>query len=156
GRKVEHVEAHAGDVGQARLAVAEGAVSGARGRAREHLVPAAESRARRVGDQRSRGLEHGLAASIRIARDDLGEPRVERPYPAHERVAIAGELLRPGLERLAIGAPRAPGRLEYDFGARGERVRDVRGSGPALQVVAPGEIVVDPGGDGVFVGADSR
>ena len=75
GGQVQHIESHRGDGGQARLAVAEGAMPPrlARQRAREQFVPCAEPGALPVHPHRQFPRVLGGETEIGILHHDAGE-----------------------------------------------------------------------------------
>ena len=87
-RKVDHVEAEVGDVGQMRGGVAKrsAAIGCTTGRPREHLVPRAEARALTIGPHAQRG-GHGRARAVRVRVHPRAELVAERGLdaPAHRR-----------------------------------------------------------------------
>ena len=179
GRQVKDVEAHAGDLGEQRLDVGEGAVAGGIGRrrTREELVPTGEAGALAI-DPEAELFGVGGKGEVGIAGGklfDLGREGVlvEGELLAGQCAQRSGDGLEAidvdGLRFLAAGAGAGCGlveelraNLEGDGNVLRRKIAPggvgaggVGLGGEALfEVVAPSVEVVDPGLDGVGPGAE--
>jgi len=153
GRKVQHVEAHLRDIGQPRLAVAEGPVPRglARRRAREHLVPGGEARPLAIDDERILDLAGDRETAVGMPAGDRGKLFVQADALQVRELVRLAQLRGPAVESLAVLAPGAS-RGGFDE-ARADQRRDAKVLvlDAARKIVAPGEESVDPRGDGVAI-----
>jgi hypothetical protein len=156
-REVEHVESHPGDVGQARLAVAERAVP-PRLRARragKHLVPRGIARALAVDHDRELPVVGRRGAPVGVARGERRRLLGHAEAPQLRGVGGARELL-PGQAQargvLGAGAVRGP-REQERADARGRREVGVHAP---RELRAPRQERVHPARDRVAVAPDAR
>ncbi len=153
GREVDDVEAHPGDVRQARLDVLEVAVprrlrgSGAG----KELVPAAEARALAIGEylQRGRigetavGMALHQAGALGIERKRLEGGRVHGRFRCRALEQERG----PVLQGLRVGVARARRGRADERAAHLQRDANVGKVLAPLEFLAPGLEVIDPGRD---------
>ena len=151
--KVQHVEAHPGDVGQALDAVAERAMhAGCRAaRARKHLVPRAEARALAIDEQGKFDRKSRRETSVGVPHRDRAEFLVQREDPQRSHVVHRPHLLRPPQQLLTIAAVRALRGGIDEIGATACGDPQIVGVDAARKIVTPGKEVVDPGGHRVAI-----
>src|SRR3569833_1760586 len=155
GRQIHHVEAHRGDIGQPLAAIAIRAVAAGRvaARAREHLVPRAESRAFALDLDLEFLVIVGRVRAVGIARDQQREFFVQRGLDALRDFAAARELLRPGAQAQRVGALRPRRRLFDEELAGEQRALDVLVVGAPHELAPPRGEVIYPGADAVVITA---
>ena len=164
GRQVQHIEAHVGEVGQARLDVAEGAVRPAlraaeRGNSSYQLLNCA-----RLRSATSSKVSAGGEAAVRVAASRSRAGRIQRQRPAcaaasacRSSVGRRAQLRRPfgsvrGIARRPARAAAASISAAPDF----ERDADIARVRAPLEFAAPGLEVIDPGDHGVAIAPGHR
>jgi hypothetical protein len=159
GRKVEHIEAHAGDIWQPGLAVGKCGV-GSRRRAagaREHLVPGTEPGLHRIDHHLQRLRVSGHLRTLRQAALHAGKQRGVERQPGFVFRALIGTqrgraVGEPGSMRVVAG----PGQGLLDERCTGEQIHGniLAGSKAFGQIATPAFKPVQPGADGVDIPAE--
>jgi len=154
-RQVEDVEAHARDVGEPLLEVAEGAVAaGPTGRARKHLVPGPAAGALGLDDDLELAAQRGPFAAVGVALHQGLEPL----FGSHRhRSAVLAQRLRERAQPRAARTTNPTGRRLHHLGSDLDlELHVLVRLDPLCQLTAPGLEGVDPALEGELVPAELR